>query len=128
MQPNGHTTITLADKTYTVRIPTSFADREDIVSAWAAAKDSRKSRRVFGATIALCTPDIAALVKGASPDDDLVAYGKAAYDALRGLGVAVPEITGAAREVYALVVQSLFPRKDEVEKTEDFSEGGAAGT
>ena len=59
--PNGATTLTLGGTRYRVRVPASFADREDLAALWAGSKkDAAKWRRTFGATVAMCVPEIAA--------------------------------------------------------------------
>lgn len=124
--PNGATTLTLGGTRYRVRVPASFADREDLAALWARKNDATKSRRVFGATLALCIPEIAAAAGVPIPDDGaLMPLGKAAYDALRGLGCDNADIAQAASACFAVAVEGLYPRKGEVEKAEDFSPAGA---
>ena len=65
--PNGATTITLGGATYRVHVPRSFADREDLAALWGAKNNASRSRRVFGATLALCVPEIAAMVSLSAP-------------------------------------------------------------
>lgn len=126
--PNGALTITLAGVVYKVRVPQSFADREDLAVAWVGAKDG-KLRRIFGATLGMCVPELAAMAKVTLPDDGaLSTYGKAVYDALRGKGVTLGEISEAATTCYQSVIRSLHPRAAEVEKAEVFSEAGAPQT
>ena len=128
---NGATTVTLSGATYRVRVPISFADREDLVTGWATAKDSPATRRIFGATLALCVPELAAMVRPhtlASCDDHLPRYGKRAYDVLRGKGISIADISAAAHLCYRAVLLDLYPRADEVEKAEDFSGAGAQPT
>lgn len=128
---NGSTEVTLGGKTYKVHLPQSFADREDIVSSWHDAKTTAKTRRVFGATLALCVPEVAALAKGHSLDShdgNLGSYGKVVYDAVRGAGADFDAVHKAAKACLDLIFASLFPRKPDVEKVEDFSGGGAGPT
>lgn len=129
MTTEGHTTITLLGRTHTLKAPASFADREDLLSGWRAANDPPKSRRIFGATLALCVPEIAALAKGApDPEDGLTRYGKVVYDALRKAGASPEDISTAATAAYHHIVGTLFPREDAVAKAEDFTEAGERRT
>ena len=124
-------TLSLGGKDYPIRVPRSFADREDILTAWRDSKTKPKTRRIFGATLALCVPELAALVPGTSSDDmdcDLFAYGKLVYDKLRGDGVSVDAISTAANAAFKAVVASLYPRSDAVRAKEVFSEGEATPT
>lgn len=124
-------TITLGKRSYVFSLPDSFADREDIVSAWHKGRTSFASRRIFAGTLGACLTGLAAEVKGPSWEDaqgDLVGWGKRYYDHLRGQGMTGVEIETAARTVFQEIHKSLFPRKDEVEAAEDFTKGGAQAT
>ena len=128
---NGAPTVTLGDATYCVRIPRSFADREDIITGWGAAKDLASTRRIFGATLALCVPDLAAMAGTRtleSYDDHLQRFGKHAYDAIRGKGITLAEISTAATVCYRAILLDLYPRTDEVEAAEDFFKAEALPT
>lgn len=125
------TTLSLGGKDYAIRVPRSFADREDILAGWREAKTMPKSRRIFGATIALCVPEVAALMPGRSLEEmdcDLFAYGKLVYDKLRSDGIPVDVISDAANVAFKAVVASLYPRRDKVSEKEVFSEGEATPT
>ena len=128
---NDEPTVTLGDKTYRVRIPRSFVDREDIITGWGAAKDSASTRRIFGATLALCVFELAAMARPhtlESCDDRLARYGKHAYDAIRGRGVTPAEISAAATVCYKAILLDLYPRENEVAAAEDFSKAEAPPT
>lgn len=131
-EANGHTTITLGGATYKLHVPESFADREDIVRGFReAGKSPQKSRRIFAATLALCVPEVAALARPHTLDgcdEDLFAYGRLVYEAIRATGVSAAEISAGALTCFRLVVRSLFPRQDEVAAAEDFSAAGAPPT
>jgi len=129
---NGHLTITLAGKTYRVHVPASFADREDVVASFAAAgKSVSKSRRAFAAAVALCVPEAAAMVRPHTldgSDGDVMAFGRLAYDALRGRGIEPGDIATAATVCFTAVCGSLYPRAPEVAAAEDFTGAGEPPT
>jgi hypothetical protein len=124
------TTITLGSASYEVQLPRSFADREAINAAFAAAgKNPRRSKMAFAAALALCAPGVAALVsKGLDDHDDTLAYGSVIYDALRVSGALPKEISDAALALFPAVVDGLYPRASEVRKAEGFSGAGAPPT
>lgn len=127
-ETNGHLTVSVLGTSYKVHIPRSFADREDVVGGFRdAGKSVSKSRKIFGATVGICVPEIANLVKPNtldSMDGDIFGFGKLVYDALRERGAEPKEISDAAMVLFKNVVESLYPRADEVAKAEDFSEAG----
>lgn len=125
---NGAATVTIGGTTYRMRVPRSFADREDLVAGW-RTKSAARSRGIFAATLALCVPQIAALVKDPIPEDgEFLVYGRRVYDALRGKGIEASAIVDAATACYSACIDSLYPRAEAVEKAEDFTADGAPPT
>ncbi|MDP2307996.1 MAG: hypothetical protein Q8P18_18370 [Pseudomonadota bacterium] len=130
--PTGPVSVSLGGSSYEVVVPRSFADREAISSGFVAAgKCIAKSKKIFAATLGLCVPEVAELAKPHTLDtcdDDLFAYGKLVYDAIREDGVQPQEISDAAIVCFRLVCQSLYPRGEDVAKVEDFTEAGGDQT
>jgi hypothetical protein len=123
METGATPTITLGGKEVAVVMPESFAEREDIRTAWGEADTMALTRRAHGLTLGLCVPGIA---KAAKADYDAMgcdglAYGKRVYDHLRAQKVSALEISTAATSCYHLCGVSLYPREPEVKAKADFT-------
>ena len=122
-------TITLGGTSYEARVPTSFADREDVARAFRDAGDNvRRSKHAFAAAVAACVPELAPAKSLDDCDGDALAYGTPAYEALRAKGATSAEIAAAGRACFALIVEGLYPRAPDVEAAETFSQAGAPPT
>ena len=126
---NGHTQITLLGQALEVTLP-GFAVREELQSAATEACSNPSLLRVCAAAICLATPlgkqyRLDYLRAKCNP----LAYGGAAYDAMRERGATAADIAEAATPILRLVRDSLYPRADEVAEAEDFTGAAAeAGT
>ena len=108
---------------FTVQPAPTFAQREDLLVAWAAAGASQpKIRRLFGAAIGLCYPEIARKA-GADYEEslNLIGFGSQVYEYLRARGVAVEHISIVANALHLVCVGARAPRETEVQKKADFS-------
>jgi hypothetical protein len=130
------TTITLMGRQHPIRVPPSFAAREELVMAWTTAgNEIAPLRRVYAAAVALCTRALAP-----RPNDktrlpvytgDVLTYGAAAYD-LYAAGTAdmatadrITELFTAGQSVLVVVAESLAPRESEVRDRAGFSNPAA---
>lgn len=128
---NGTPSITLLGKTYAIVLP-GFAEREDVaISYQAELKRPRRQTRALVGALGLCVPEfgLGGLELYEDLDLDLVKYGGRVYSAMMAQGHKRDEVTTAAVECFNAVCGSLFPRADEVDKAENFTDqGGEART
>lgn len=113
--------IALGDEVFRVRAPRSFAEREDVISVWADAKTTARSRRAFAFAIGLCVPEVARRARAAYDGDNPWAFGGTVYDFLRRGGVDLDTIQRVALGAYGACVAALAPRAPEVASRVDFT-------
>ena len=113
--------ITLGEEVFAVRAPRSFAEREDVISVWADAKTTARSRRAFAFAIGLCVPEVARRARATYDGDSPWAFGGAVYDYLRRSGVELDTIQRVALGAYGACVAALAPRAPEVAARVDFT-------
>lgn len=126
MTTNGETTIEIGGKSHRVTLP-GFAEREDVwMGYFEEEKRPRRRRRVLAAGLALCCPTLNAGTSAdyAALDFDVVKFGHAAYNAIRSQGHSIEEVQRAGIEAYNLLAASVFPRENEVDEKEGFTEAG----
>ena len=133
------TTVTIRGRAYPVKVPLSFAVREELVIAWTEAGDKLASlRRVYAAAVALCTRALAPRpgdkVRLPSYSGDVMAYGGGAYDVLvsmsedQALADRVTELYAAGQTICVLLAEDLAPRESEVKERAGFSNPAAASS
>ncbi len=109
---------------FKVQAPPTFAEREDVVVAWAESGSSQpKIRRVFGGVVGLCYPEIAKAA-GANYDAfdlDMVKFGAKVYEHLRARAT-IGQISIVSNALYLLCVESRSPRAKEVQAKVDFTD------
>lgn len=133
-------TVTLLGRQHPIRMPPSFAVREELSLAWAQADGNLSTlRRVYAASVALCTRALAPRPgdKSRLPaySGDVLAFGGAAYDAIVALNPdatladRVTELYKAGEAIMVEVAQSVSPRESEVRDRAVFSNpAGASST
>ncbi len=109
---------------FEVKPPPTFAEREDVVVAWAESGSSQpKIRRVFGGVVGLCYPEIAKAA-GADYDAldlDMVKFGAKVYEYLRARAT-IGQISVVANALYLLCVEARSPRAKEVKDKVGFTD------
>jgi hypothetical protein len=108
---------------FTIQPPPTFAEREDVVVAWGSASRSQpKLRRMFGAVIGLCYPDVAkaAGANYAATDYDVLSFGSLVYEHLRAKGASVADLGTIASALYLVCLDARMPREKDVVRRADF--------
>jgi len=135
-EKNGVTTVRLGERDLRVTLP-GFAEREDLVQAWASCADRSpggevdvlRMRRVASAALGLCTPlGREARLDYARCNYDVLGYGGRVYAVLAERGVGIADVIRAGATVIDLAVAGLYPRAPEVAARASFSEGGEPPT
>lgn len=131
------TTVTINGRQHPVKVPPSFAVREELAIAWAAADGNMTTlRRVYAAAVGLCTRALAARpgdkVKLPAYSGDVLAFGAGAYDVLvaqspdTSLADRVTELFEAGQVVMVDVMESVSPRESEVKERAVFTSPAVA--
>lgn len=102
--------------THAIVLP-NFADREEVVAAWARARDDGGVRllRAYAAALGLGTRIGRHSGARLAPDYDASRYGGDVYSYLVGAGIDRADIARAGEAVVLAMGAHLAPRKTEVE-------------
>ena len=109
-----------------VRVPDSFALREEVVMAYAAS-DGDPTHRLYTLAAAVSLLRLRLPHEGHGVEGIFV-HGRKAYDALRSRGAARDAITEAGAEIVGELFADVFPREDEIEEAEGNSEAPEGGS
>ena len=117
---NGKQMIKLKDREYRITLP-GFAEREDIAIGYSSEEGQRRQQRALFGALGLCVPELGGgLAAYEKTGCDLIIYGGRVYSALMAAGHDREELATAAVQCFTLACESLFPRENEVTKTEAF--------